>query len=93
MIELTIVTSLGLAIAAYGLVVVKDRSFFNVLTPLYFTFIPGYYLFELVHIHIFGYSGQASTYLYCYATYALLFIFLALAYTCFPSYEIKLPAR
>jgi len=91
MIELIILTSLGLALAAYWLVSLKDKSFFNVLTPLYFTFIPGYYLLELVHIHLFGYSGRVSTYLFCYATYGLLFVTLAVAYCRCPSYYVKLP--
>jgi len=91
MIELIILASLGVALAAYALVAVKDKSSFNVFTPVYLTFIPGYYLLELVHIHIFGYSGRPSTYLFCYATYGLLFLFLALAYTRFPSYHLRLP--
>ncbi len=91
MIELIVLTSLGIAFFAYAIVVHRDKSFFCVLTPIYFTFIPGYYLFELIHIYFFGYSAQTSTYLYCYATYGLAFLFLALAYTYFPSYSVKLP--
>lgn len=89
--ELIILSSLAVAITAYIMVVVKDKSFFHVLTPIYFTFIPGYYLLELVHMHYFGSSGQSSTYLYCYATYGLTFLFLALAYTRFPAIRVKLP--
>lgn len=89
--ELIVLSSLVLAITAYVMIVVKDKSFFHILTPIYFTFIPGYYLLELVHMHYFGYSGQSSTYLYCYATYGLTFLFLALAYTRFPAIRVKLP--
>ncbi len=91
MIELIVLTSLGIAFFAYAMVVHRDKSFFCVLTPVYFTFIPGYYLFELIHIYFFGYSAQTSTYLFCYATYSLVFLFLALAYTYFPSYSLRLP--
>ena len=89
--ELIILSSLAVAITAYIMIVVKDKSFFHILTPIYFTFIPGYYLLELLHMHYFGYSGQSSTYLYCYATYGLTFLFLALAYTRFPAVRVKLP--
>lgn len=89
--ELIILSSLVVAITAYIMVVVKEKSFFHILTPIYFTFIPGYYLLELVHMHYFGYSGQSSTYLYCYATYGLTFLFLALAYTRFPAIRVDLP--
>lgn len=89
--ELIVLSSLAVAITAYIMIVVKDKSCFHILTPIYFTFIPGYYLLELVHMHYFGYSGQSSTYLYCYATYGLTFLFLALAYTRFPAIRVNLP--
>ena len=89
--ELIILSSLAVVIAAYIMIVVKDKSFFHILTPIYFTFVPGYYLLELVHMHYFGYSAQSSTYLYCYATYGLTFLFLALVYTRFPAIQVKLP--
>ncbi len=91
MIIVIILGSLAVAIAAYVMIAMKDKSYFNVLTPLYFTFIPGYYILELVHIYLFGYSGDTSTYLFCYTVYGLYFLFLALAYTRFPSYRVKLP--
>jgi len=91
MIVLIILVSLALALAAYVMVAAKDKSYFNVLTPLYLTFIPGYYILELLHIYLFGYSGETSTYLFCYATYGLSFLSMAFAYTRFPSYRVSLP--
>ena len=42
MIELIVLTSLGVAVFAYAMVVHRDKSFVCVLAPVDFTFIPGY---------------------------------------------------
>lgn len=88
---LIICISLAVTLGAYVMVSLKDRSLFNILTPVYLTFIPGYYLLELVHIYIFGLSGSLFAYFFCYATYAVSFLVMAIAYCRFPSVNLKLP--
>lgn len=86
-----ILSSLVLVVLAYALVYRADRSFVNVLTPLYLTFIPAYYLLELVHIHYFGYSASLGAYTYAYASYAAYFLVFAVAYKYSPSTRLGLP--
>lgn len=91
MVEFIILTSLAIGILAYALAVRQDRSFINVLTPVYLTFIPAYYVLELVHIYYFGYSATTGAYAYAYTAYALNFLVLALAYRYFPAARVGLP--
>lgn len=86
-----IIGSLAVTMASYGMVALKDRSLFNVLTPVYLTFIPAYYILELAHIYMFGLSGSLFAYLFCYSTYALSFLVVAIVYCRLPAVNLKLP--
>lgn len=88
---LIILGSLAVLAGSYAMVSVKDQSLFNILTPIYLTFVPGYYVLELVHIYFFGLSGSTFAYFFCYSAYALTFLVLALVYCRFPSVSLKLP--
>ncbi len=89
-IAIIIASLLSLALA-YWLAVRQDRSFVNVLTPVYLTFVPAYYILELVHIYYFGYSATTGAYAYAYTAYALNFLVLAVAYRYFPAVRVGLP--
>lgn len=88
---LIILGSLAVLAASYAMVSVKDQSLFNILTPVYLTFVPGYYILELAHIYFFGLSGSTFAYFFCYSAYALTFLVLALVYCRFPAVNLKLP--
>jgi hypothetical protein len=91
MVELIILASLAVVIIAYAMTALQDRSFITVLTPVCMTFIPAYYILELLHIYYFGYSATTSAYVFCYATYAMHIFVLALAYRWCPTWNVKLP--
>jgi hypothetical protein len=86
-----ILSSAVLVLVAYALVYRADQSFVNVLTPLYLTFIPGYYVLELIHIYYFGYSASVAAYAYAYSAYAAHFLVFAIAYKFFPEVRLGLP--
>ena len=86
-----ITASLVIALGAYLLVAARERSLVHVLTPLYLIAIPCYFLFELLHIKIYGYSASDRAYLYCYVAYAVHFAVLSLAYAAWPSRRIGRP--
>lgn len=91
MIESIILLSLLMVILSYFLVSIKEKSYINVLTPTLLIFVPANYIFELIHIYYYGYSGSLYGYFFCYLTYALSFTLLALTYIKYPPYLIKLP--
>ncbi len=91
MIESMILISLFVVITCYIIVAIKEKNFFNILFPQIFFLIPAVYIFELLNIYFWGYSGSLFAYFYCYLTYTISFIAIVFAYLKFPKISIKLP--
>ncbi len=65
-----VLASLGVAFVSYTAVSLRERSFINVLTPLYAVFIPGNYLSDLYALWKIGPSASANAYFLNYLAYA-----------------------
>lgn len=91
MISTIILLSLVVVLVTYALISWSEKSLINAFSPYFLLFVPSNYLFELVHIHYFGYSGSSYAYMYCYGTYAIAFAFFALSYRLFPVLCFRTP--
>ena len=68
--ETVSIASLLLVIGAYVFVSRHDRSYINVVTPIFLTTVPAYYLFPLLYTYWFGTEASTYAYVYVYATSA-----------------------
>lgn len=66
---------------SYAMVARKDRSWINWLTPSYAVWFAAVYALHVVYLEMTsGARGSIYAYAYCYACYAAIFLFSALAY-------------
>src|SRR6185437_1038261 len=87
----SILVSLALVTAAYLYVSAVDRSYMNVLTPMYVLMIPSEYLLDIYHVVKFGPSNSAYAYVLSYSCYAAFTVALAWAYAKMRMPAIRLP--
>lgn len=91
MIELMILVSLFIVVILYLLIVRYEHSYINVLSPSLLIAIPANYILELINIGNNGYSGSFFAYAYVYATYALSYAALVIAFILYPGNRVKMP--
>ena len=86
-----ILASFVCTMAVYLWISIRERSYFNVLTPWFVFLVPTVYLLELYHLSIFGPSASTFAYAYMYACYAAAFLAFSLGYACFRTKALQLP--
>ncbi len=69
------------SVGAYLLIVWKDRSWINWATPFFFISVGTRYVFQFGYLLLVAAGGSRFAYFFCYSTYALSFLSMALAYT------------
>src|SRR5690349_13967035 len=93
MIVFTLLTSLGLVIAAYLALSRYERNYVNILMPFMLIGIPNFYLFELVYGVLVDFEGSTYAYVYTYATHAAGVLAKALAYIATPAVALPILIR
>jgi hypothetical protein len=83
--------SLGLVVGAYVFVSRREKSYINLLTPIFLIDVPVSYLLPLLYLNWFGVEASSYAYIYVYATKAVESWVFAYAYTRSGTRPIRLP--
>lgn len=75
-----IFVSCAIVLIVYFAFSIRVGNYVNILTPILFFQVPVYFALEPVHLYLFGDSGTVFAYLYCYATYTLQIVAMAVGY-------------
>lgn len=88
---LALLSSLSIVVAVYFYVSARERTYINVLTPMYVIMIPTEYILDLYHLAVFGPSASGFAYAMSYGSYAIYTASLGLTYTLFKAPRLRLP--
>src|ERR1700739_64761 len=94
MFDVTINTASLLIISfAYFLIVRKDKSWINWMTPSFFLSLGGRYILPLIYVFLTDNpSGSRYAYLFCYTTYAFSMLSAALCYAYIKPIKLRSPS-
>jgi hypothetical protein len=84
--EFIVVLALCIVLAAYAYLSIKERSWFNILTPQLVLAVPAIYLAQIVRLQIVDEAYSAWLYAYIYSCYALPIVVFVLTLV-----HIKMP--
>jgi hypothetical protein len=93
MIVFTLLTSLGVVIAAYLALSRYERNYVNILMPFMLIGIANFYLFELAYGMLLGFEGSTYAYVYTYVTHAAGVLAKVLAYIATPAIVLPILIR
>jgi hypothetical protein len=86
-------SSFGIVVVTYLFFSARVGNYINVLSPILFFQIPAYFALEPLHLYLFGPSGSNFAYFYCYLTYTLEIVALAIGYLAVPARLLRIFLR
>lgn len=94
LVDVMIITASLLIISfAYFLIVRKDKSWINWMTPFFFLSLGARYIFPLIYLFVTDNpNGSRYAYLFCYTTYAFSMMSAALVYAYIKPIKLRAPS-